>query len=351
MDFYRLSPERAAEFCAHVGAREPYLLRQLASWLDQTGGPLDAMDASVDSLVPLWEWYCDLISADFLGLTEGLMPSTLPKLFGPGLPEDLERARSAWVVADRLVHYARLVLARLVQGARWAVCHMPPDHRHQSPSVVLPGWKAPKRLKGDWPVAFFDVVGAFALAATTDEARKDALRTIIVRDCPPELVAVHQSPEPSVLRPYLTADLPPMPGHARVTPALAWLDDPAPGPEPAFSAEEEDWEDLVLAKGPALGLEDEPWLLTSLPADRVAAALKAGGFMRVTAAGLLREEELEHPGGIAQMATLVSDGALRAVYIEPIDPTPQSWERLVAPLRMLAAELGANLVPHSDYPD
>lgn len=352
MDFYRLSPERAVQFCDHVVAREPYLLRDLASWLDQTGGPLDAMDGSVDSLVLLWEWYCDLVSADFLGLTAWLMPSTLPKLlFGPDLPEDLERARSAWVVADRLVHYVRLVLARLVPDAYWAVCHMPHGEMHQSPSVALPGWKASKRIKGDWPVAFFEFVGAFALGATKKEARRDALRTLVVRDCPPGLVPAHQDREASVLRPYLTADLPPMPEDARVTPALAWLHDPAPVPEPAFAPEDTDWEGLVLAQGPALGLEDEPWLLTPLPADRVAAALKAGGFTRVTAAALLREDELEHPGGVAQVETLVSDGALRAVYVEPVAPTPESWERLVAPLRMLAAELGANLVPHCDYPD
>lgn len=352
MLFYDLSPARAVQFCEHVVAREPYLLRDLASWLDQTGGPLEEMDGSVESLISLWEWYLDLARADFLGLTEDLMPSTLPRLVGPDLPEDLERARSAWVVADRLVHYARLVLARLVPGAHWAVSHDPRDmYTHQFPGVVLPGWPARKPFKGEWYVVYFFVVGRFALAATEEDVPATQLRTMVVRECPADLVPARQDPAPSVLRPYLTMDLPPMPEAARLTPTLAWLDDPAPAPEPTHAPEDEDWEDLVLAKGPALGLDDEPWLLTPLPADRVAAALTAGGFPDLDAAALLGGDEFEHPDDIAQIATLVTDGALRALYIEPINPTPQSWEHLLAPLRMLALDLGATLAPQNDYTD
>ncbi|MFS0700072.1 hypothetical protein AB6N24_08895 [Cellulomonas sp. 179-A 4D5 NHS] len=356
--FDSLSPAQAAQFCEHVVAREPYLLRELASWLEQTGGPLEAMDASVDSLVPLWEWYLNLAGEGFLGLTDGLVPSSVPSLAAPD-PGDhaAEQARRGWVVADRLVHYARLVLTRLVPGAYWGVCHDPGvSNYHQVPSVFLPGWPDPARPGGDWPSVYFHVVGTFAVVDVKyNEIQRDRLRKIVLQFCPERLpVPARQDPHPSVLRPYLTMDLPPIPDIARVTPALAWLNEPSSAPEPpadtAFS-EEDDWEDLVLAKGPVLGLEDEPGLLTPLPADRVAAALTAGGFTDLDAPALMGGAEFEHPDDVAQVATLVHDGALRAVYIEPINPSRESWERLIAPLQMLAGKLGANLVPQNEYPD
>lgn len=54
MYFQKTTREQAEELARHVMALEPVRLRELAVWMHATGGPLDEMDGSVDSLVPLW---------------------------------------------------------------------------------------------------------------------------------------------------------------------------------------------------------------------------------------------------------------------------------------------------------
>ncbi|MCC2318147.1 hypothetical protein [Cellulomonas chengniuliangii] len=361
MDFDELSSAQAAQFCEHVVAREPYLLRELASWMDQTGGPLDQMDASVDSLVPLLEWYLDLARADFLGLTEGLVPSLFPEISGPDLTAELERSRQSLVGGDRLVHYVRLVLARLVPESYWGVYRSPGviDNLHHQPAVFLPGWPSGPGRRGEWSVIFAANLGALAGAhVRKGTVEPDRLRSALIARCPRGLVPARQERLASVLRPYLDLALPSMPMIARVTPAQAWLHEPPPPPPPARARArgaddegDEDWESLILARGPGAGLEDEPWLLDPLSADRIAAALAEGGFKGLDAATLLGGAEFEHPDGVAHVMVATHDGAVRAVHIQPVDPTARSWERLIAPLRMLAVELGANLVPEGEYPD
>ena len=359
MRFPDLTLEQATQFCEHVAAREPWMLSELASWMDQTGGPIEEMDASVGSLAPLAEWYLDLARADFLGLTDGVVPSTSPQPARGVLSEGLELARRSAVGGERLAHYVRLVLERLVPGTVWGV-HNPrrvTDLHHQ-PAVLLPGWPSPWPGGGDWPVIFYQNMVHYARGAITRGVMDPAwLSHLVFVHAPQELVTRRQDQQPSVLTAYLEVDLPPMPDVARISPVVRWTDGPRPVPGSGTGStdptpQDADWENLILAKGPVEGLDDEPWRLAVLPADRVAAALSEGGFQGVDAAAVLRGGDLdEHPEGVAHVMTATHQGTLRALHIEPVDPTPQAWERLVAPLRMLAVELGANLVPEGEYPD
>jgi len=68
----------------------------------------------------------------------------------------------------------------------------------------------------------------------------------------------------SVLAPYLTADLGPVPPQAAVTPVLSWLAEPTPPPPPAPTGPRLDKQpQLVIMRGPGAGLED-PRLLEPL---------------------------------------------------------------------------------------
>ncbi|UZN04802.1 hypothetical protein [Cellulomonas sp. S1-8] len=357
MEYHQLSSDLAARFCEHVAAREPYMLRELASWMKVTGGPLDAMDASVDSLDELWQWYWDLALADFRGLTDGMAASAFVLPAGEPAEESdalrlQDRLRSE-IGADRLVHYVRLVLDRIAPGTYWGVYDAGMiDNLHQQPAVFLPGWPGTRRHKDGCDVFFGRTGGLVSFHQKHKPFDPGWLHRIALVDAPQGFVPEHQDRGPSVLRPYLDLDLPPMPDIARTSPLLQWFQNPSPPPTPErrWAPGEDVWEDMILAKGNALGLEDEPWLLTPLPADRVAAALVAGGFEDVTASVLLTGEELDHPEQVARVMTIVHDGALRALHIEAANPTPASWRRLITPLRTLATELDANLVPEGEYP-
>lgn len=352
MEFFDVPADRAAEFRDHVIAREPYHLRDLASWMDQTGGPLDEMDASVASLVPLWEWCLDLARADFLGLTEGLVPATDPGLSSLADPEFGELMRQSDVVGDRLMHYLRLVVGRLHPPTQWGVYRSSlgrRDHAHHQTALLLPGFQVPR--EGAFALWVHPVLNAVAVAIQRNRDETDRLQAIVVPALPPGLTVGDQDRLPSVLRPYLDADLPPAPEEARTSPVAVWLAAPAPvAPQVPAGREPGSWSETILARGPAEGLEDLA-LLAPLPADRVATALREGGFRDLTEADVLAEADLTHPDGVAHLMTAVHRGRLRAVHLEPVDPDEETWERLMAPLRMLALELGANLVDEGDYPD
>lgn len=79
----------------------------------------------------------------------------------------------------------------------------------------------------------------------------------------------------SVLAPYLTADLGPMPPEVAVTPVLRWATEPAPvRSAPAMVKQPQ----LVIMRGPAAGLED-PRLLEPLDERVVAGVLAELGYL------------------------------------------------------------------------
>ena len=363
-EFSELAREQADEYCEHVVAREPYHLRDLARWMRATDGPIDAMDASLASLDPLWQWYVDLARRDFAGLTDGLVPSREPYLADPERTEILERARQSAAAGDRLMHYLRLVLDRLVPGAHWGVYIQPPkgprEADHQETVVFLPGHTYRWRGKTLVRYAELSPVTRFARRALSPTA-PDANRSptwlrewLTTYKLGEELSSVPQDRGPSVLADYLDRDLPPMPEIARITPLAAWMASPRSTREASRPVAEVGGE-YTFAKGPALGLDDEPWLLAVLPADRVATALTEGGFIddvhgdRIAAETLLAGEQVTHADGLASIDPFVHDGSLRALFIEPVSATYEAWERALAPLRRLASELGARLAPDDEF--
>jgi hypothetical protein len=363
IEYCNLTREQALEFREHVIAREPYYLRDLAQWMQTTGGPIDAMDASIASLDPLWQWYLHLAHREFEGLTDGLVPSRDPVLAAANGHHGWEPARQAAVVGDRLTHYLRLVLGRLVPGAYWDLYLQPPkgpvESAHQDTVVFLPGHTLRRRGKNFVFHVSLEPVPRVAIAAIDPTAMAwrrspTRLREWILESClPPELQAVPQEGEPSVLADYLDLELPPMPDIARTTPVIGWLQAPAPAPpSPVLETIRGDY---TMAKGPSVGLDDEPWLLTPLPPDQVAAALTAGGFIddehgdRVDPAALLAGLQVVHADGIASIDPFVHDGAMRALFIEAVDATPAAWHRTLKPLYSLAEQLGARLAPDEDF--
>lgn len=68
MDFSELRVEEAEWFRDYVTACAPFRLDELRTWLLATDGPLNALDGSLASLVPLWKWVVDLGRDDLTAL-------------------------------------------------------------------------------------------------------------------------------------------------------------------------------------------------------------------------------------------------------------------------------------------
>jgi len=155
----------------------------------------------------------------------------------------------------------------------------------------------------------------------------------------------------SVLAPYLTADLGPVPPQAAVTPVLSWLAEPTPPPPPAPTGPRLDKQpQLVIMRGPGAGLED-PRLLEPLDEAVVAAALVDLGYTiegrQPTAADLTVDEatftaEVDDQW-FSELCVAAHDGRLRLVDLNQTVATTEHWNRVVTRLRRLARDLGAAL--------
>ena len=66
--FDRLTPAEAREYCDAFAALGPTRLAELSSWVRETGGPWDELDASLASLVPLWGWFVRFAGAGCPGV-------------------------------------------------------------------------------------------------------------------------------------------------------------------------------------------------------------------------------------------------------------------------------------------
>jgi hypothetical protein len=333
-------------FVSHLVAREPYRLRDLAVRMRDTGGPVEAMDASLASLGPLWEWFVEYVLADCPGVPEDVRLSRWPRAGDESAEVRVERRRAS--AAEGLEHYLRLVLLRWQAPAEWTVVvtsNGPFDLAYLEPAITRP--------QGALAPTGFLFVMAHHIPENIRGARgpEALLRQVVIFRLSLQELPVEEA-LPSVLVPYLTMDLPPMPEIAQIA-TLARLEAEfeaelaaaaatAPPPEPRVGSEE------VLARGPGIGLE-EPWLLAPLPAQTVAAGLTAAGFTsqgteRVLPADLLVDGgEVHHRDQAAVITTLVHDGELRALHLEPVNDVPSLWDPMHASLADLARALGAHL--------
>ncbi|MCV2395251.1 hypothetical protein OEB99_13110 [Actinotalea sp. M2MS4P-6] len=342
MLFSQVSLERAQEFCDHVRAREPYFLREVATWMAATGGPIDSMDASAESLVELWQWFVRFVDMGMPGVSSDVRPADLPEV-KPS--ENIRRT----VAGERLGHYVRLVVGHYDPPAGWAVKVSRPGQ----PRDAFEHITGIQRSDGEVPD--FEYVRIAARRASSESMNSrdpDRLLRLVQMRFPK--VAEGEPRGKSVLAHYLAADLGPMPPEAAVTPVLRWTEEPEPVPAPSNPVLVKQPQ-LVLIRGPAAGLED-PRLLEPLDEQVVAAALGELGYRvdgRVPTARDLRVDEAsfiaqdEH--WYSEVSVAVHRRRLRLVDVDQTAATAEHWDRLVARLRALAGQLGAALGEPDDF--
>lgn len=124
MYFRHLTPDEAIAHRDLVIAREPHRLALLEQWMRDTGGPLDEMDASVASLVPLWDWFIGFVDDGCPGVRRDGRPDWYDvahylELHQRQANPATEEFWVAQFAAESLEHYLFGVCARLDPTARW----------------------------------------------------------------------------------------------------------------------------------------------------------------------------------------------------------------------------------------
>ncbi|MDC7121195.1 hypothetical protein OMK64_06570 [Cellulomonas fimi] len=349
--FAGISPEQAVAYRDHVRAREELELHKLARRMRETDGPIDAMDASFDSLVPLWKWFVDYALAGSPGVGEAEWMPFVARADTVDLPVQSSGGRRALVAAIGLEHYARLVLDRHDPPATWevvsSVSRHGPEEPHQSTGVRC----------GAGPITVLTFVYPLARAVVHDRLharRPDALldRLLAQMSLPK---APRQRREASVLAPLVDTSPGVVPPQALVSPVWGWPAGWAYGGSSRPAAPPVG-EAMTLWRGAPEHLE-EPAKLSALPADEIAAALDRAGFLvqageldGAPLAGVSEEEviELGHRHEVAQAGVLVADGAVRAIHVEPLQGPKDEWAALTRELGELARRLDARWLADAD---
>ena len=74
-DFLHMSAEQAAMYTDHIIRAQEVRLSDLAYSVAATGGPIERLDGSFESLKVFWPWYVDFARAGFPNLHDGLLPA------------------------------------------------------------------------------------------------------------------------------------------------------------------------------------------------------------------------------------------------------------------------------------
>ena len=342
------TPEQAATYLRFIAAREPYVLQFLARSMAQSGGPIEEMDASFTSLNSLWGWAIDYVTAGCPGADEHY--ARLREQTGEGGKEwEVDPIWIAMKVGEGIDYYLHLVWQRYSPPAPWKLYETPGRSRMKDADHHNVGIS----LDGEWTQVDF---GSSSVAMLLDghgaakEPRRLGRVMLMSRDWS-EWPAL--PPGPSVLTPFVDADLGPMPPDGQISLKALQAEvraNEVPVVEPAAG------EPVTLWRGPFDALDD-PSLAGALDAEHVASVLGDLGFVdgdgaRPTASALRTASgdgiELCIPSMDAAAALIASNGELRLVHVEPVEISRSGWRRVRAELKKLAKTQTARLVTDSD---
>jgi len=348
-----------------VIAREPARLGELAGWLTESGGPLEEMDASLESLLALWPWYIRFVEADCPGIPADAVgqwsvhDDTLPR------PTRGRRHYSS----EAIGHYLMLVARRLDPSAAWQPNPDSEGYRYQQTGILL-------RTKAFViPDVLMDTTISRAVELPPHRAAShrepEELQRVFLAWAGLDIPSAHQDRRPSVLpAPQPVPDPPPIWWRPQDphqtppprTPAIGAAIPLASVPEPRsagtldVAALTGASSDLYLFRGPNQGIE-QPDLLSPLPLPDLVSSL--------TSLGLTTDPQHDaHDDGAttqtwhlpdhepdlaveAQITTIDNTPRLLAVYFHG-DPTTPTGTRIAATIATLAERLHARLTNYDE---
>ena len=344
-NFFELSHAQALVYLDHVVRREPARLSDLAHWMAETAGPLDQMDASRQSLVPLWTWMKDFILQGSPGVPRDALSSCASVLHMR--VESPEEARARYVL-ETVEHYVLLVIRREFDDAHWDVFEQKPgrygDALHHATGIRYHGER------------FYNLdlsLGGMArnllrhqVRAGEDGRLDDGVNAWFEQ--PPMEPA---TPTGSVLTALANQPAIPATDPSRAVPAFAEEPQPTPSVNTPRAGEE-----LVFAAIGASFDEDHDShpVLPELPRSTVSEGLSALGF-RTSTGALIEADDLSHEGQflhrdeIAAASTLLDEGSFYGLFLEPIAATEEEWSALTTGLNELGTRVGARLAPGDHF--
>lgn len=342
----QLLPHQVSVADAHrwrdfVASSERRWLTQLAHWLVATKGPIEALDFTVDSLVPLWAWYVAWYRDGLPGVPEHVRQETGYAFRNnePRTEGDWEDERCGWS-AQALSHYVAATVRRYDPEASYEVKPIVPRSRHQfmENDTFFVAF-------GEWVMHGIGVPGAVFRIDDSRFSSADPARiyeivvatypAILEREpAPPsyDLVELSEHPVPTVEVPLFdkveTTPEERQRGARRADPFAVIL--------VHRSVEEADDEELHVAPPIPMGA-----LLAML--DQISAGDDAEP---VTETLLLRDygETTAFEGGMS-IETNAIDGTVRAVRFDAMDITKSDRTRFNRALRTLTRLANGHLIP------
>lgn len=250
--FHDLTDAESAGLLALVCAREPARLRELGEWVAATDGPVDALDASWHSLVPLWKWVVEFIDADLPGVPRDAQPvDCVDEPANPALP----LALPLLYVVESVAHYLAATAQRAHPDVCWTVWPRAGRLRMAAegePCLELQGhhFRPYAQLRGLAVRVRPELCDRTGRIPTGPQYREPGFLLDLLTDwLPPGLSWPEQEPGPSVLLgPPAEVDLPawdPRPAHERQQLARAM---PAPRSAPVEDGLPDD--ECLIYRGP-----------------------------------------------------------------------------------------------------
>lgn len=344
ISFEDLSDESAAIYRAHVVARGPARLQELARVMKSSVGPIDAMDGSPNSLVPLWRWWVQYGRDGFKGTELGIdsriravsAPTELVEFGVFAAPRSFEMVQ----------HYVFEVLHRANPTIRWDY----PKRQKRVQDVWLN--ETGIRLSNGLIVNFANELAVFGSGAIDGSLNAQGERfdndnyllNKVLKYEPKLTTSADAGPDASIL------------AHLVDTPTIMW-DDPmkvtpleteaeargtVAAPLPTRAGEDT----LLVGRG-----ADFDELPTAPPLDEtiVAQALNELGFRTTDGVSVdptalaVGTKYFELPDSAASIDSEAHGGRLRSLILGPIALTESEWADLRAALEQLATTLGGEL--------
>lgn len=338
LEFHLVSEESADSYLEFVRRIGPVKLGDLAHLMAGSAGPVERMDGSCASLLPLWEWFLQFRNDGLPGVPANATPSYAQFLGYDAIPHP----RSQFV-GEAIAHYLVEVIRGRFADARWGFDEALHENTisYHEPKVLTPsGW---------WDV---ESIGTrFARSAEEREAARVPGR--LLDKVTATLGDLEEWPVPSsqsILIPLLRE------------PPIPW-NDPRRTPPRSIAAvvpDDGSWTMPESGEILAIALDDpeRPAEWQPIPEDPVATELARRGW-RAFDGGPIRPELLRTDHQVlfwgdrrAALYTIAEAGRCRGFAFEVVSIADDEYLTVVSGLNDIAATIGGHFGPFEDwYPD
>lgn len=331
MSFHEISEAEADRFLRHVRRTDEVRLAELARHVVAGGGPIDMLDGSIDSLLPLWSWFSAEVEAGLPSIPDDATPD-VSVFFG----EERFPAARVQYAAQGLAHYLLRVVRVRHPDAEWGLF---PHKKRRARSASNNATGIVFGPEGWYPV-FLTTGNLSSWRFDGERFELDALRTNYFRN-------TGEQAGPDGGRPSGTFRLADYASHP--LPSWSELRQAIPRHRGQSAASRElDCVSVELQLAPAVADAPPKASAGALDHRAVIRALSRLGAVSVSSGEPVGDELVD--GGdyvvgedVLLVTAIASGGELRVVTFETAVASAAQWAEIETELRRLAQETGAVL--------